>query len=254
MTNVQEVNLLGVKIDNISVEEVIAVIENSINISSKIIVSYVNIHALNIAYEKPWFRNFLNESQLVFCDGFGVHLGAKISGQKLNYRFTPPDWIDSLCEVAVQKHFSMYFLGSKPGIAKLAAEKLMERHPGLVIYNHHGYFNQAGYENDEVIKKINDSQACIVFVGMGMPMQEKWISDNIDKLSEVNALLPVGAMFDYVANVVPRGPKWMTNHGLEWLARLIIEPKRLWKRYIIGNPKFLYRVLLQRLGLLKLPQ
>lgn len=254
MINLRKVNLLGVGIDNISVEEVITFIENCIDSNSKAIVSNVNVHALNIAYERPWFRNFLNESNLVFCDGFGVHIGAKISGQQLNYRFTPPDWIDSLCEIAAEKKYAIFFLGSKPGIAQLAAEKLMDRHPGLVIVSHHGFFDQAGDENNEVITAINDSKASIVFVGMGMPLQEKWIKENFDRLSDVNVFLPVGAMFDYVANIVPRGPKWMTDHGLEWLARLLIEPKRLWKRYIIGNPKFLFHVILQRFGLLKLPQ
>lgn len=254
MINLRKVNLLGVGIDNISVEEVITFIENCIDSNSKAIVSNVNVHALNIAYERPWFRKFLNESNLVFCDGFGVHIGAKISGQQLNYRFTPPDWIDSLCEIAAEKQYVMFFLGSKPGVAELAAHKLMDRHPGLVIVSYHGFFDQAGDENHEVIAKINDLKAKIVFVGMGMPLQEKWIKENFDSLSSVNVFLPVGAMFDYVANIVPRGPKWMTDHGLEWLARMLIEPKRLWKRYLIGNPKFLFHVILQRLGLLKLPQ
>jgi N-acetylglucosaminyldiphosphoundecaprenol N-acetyl-beta-D-mannosaminyltransferase len=254
MTHHQKVNLLGVNIDNISLDEVIAFIVNTIEIESKAIVSNVNVHALNIAYGQAWFREFLNESQLVFCDGFGVRMGAQITRQKLEYRFTPPDWVSNLCGIAAEKGYSVFFLGAKPGVAELAAEKLIDSHPGLEIYSHHGFFDKTGNENDKVIAKINDSKANILLVGMGMPLQEKWIKNNFDRLSNVNVFLPVGAMFDYVTDVVPRGPKWMTDHGLEWLARLIIEPKRLWKRYIIGNPLFLYRVFLQRLGLLKLPE
>ena len=113
----------------------------------------------------------------------------------------------------------------------------------------HGYFNKAfdNLENDRVVNNINDVRPNILFVGFGMPMQERWIMENRDRL-DVNVIMPVGAMFDYLAGTVPRAPKWMTDHGLEWLGRLIIEPRRLWKRYLIGNPFFLWRVLKQKFG------
>lgn len=251
MTLNGKVNLLGVEINNVSVDEVIKYISNMVAINKQGIISNVNVHALNIAYKKKWFRDFLNDSQLVFCDGYGVHLGAFITKQKLNYRLTPPDWLDTLCNYATKAKWPLFFLGAEPGVTEIAAKNLFKKHPGLIIYTHHGFFNHTGEENEQVINLINGSNAKILFVGMGMPKQEKWIKDNLYKLSNVHAFLPVGAMFDYIANVVPRGPKWMTDHGFEWLARLIIEPRRLWKRYIIGNPVFLWRVLMQRFGILK---
>lgn len=246
------INLLGVKINNIDVNGVIEYISKAVENNERAIISNVNVHALNIAYEKKWFLEFLNDSQLVFCDGFGVHLGAFLTKQKLDHRLTPPDWLDDLCKFAVINELPIFFLGAKEDVVELAARSLVKKHHGLKIYTHHGFFNHIGNENERVINLINDSNAKFLFVGMGMPKQEKWIKENHRKLSNVNAFLPVGAMFDYVAKVVPRGPKWMTDHGLEWFTRLVIEPRRLWKRYIIGNPIFLWRVLMQRFGIVKL--
>ena len=121
-----------------------------------------------------------------------------------------------------------------------------------VIGTHHGYFNKTpGHpQNEAVIKSINAAKPDILLIGFGMPIQEKWIMENYDRL-DVKVFMPVGAAFDYVSGNVRRAPRWMTDHGLEWLGRLIIEPRRLWKRYIIGIPLFFYRVLLQKFGLLK---
>jgi N-acetylglucosaminyldiphosphoundecaprenol N-acetyl-beta-D-mannosaminyltransferase len=254
MASTQNASIFSVKINNIHVDEVLSFIQSTIDNNAQAVIAYVNIHALNLCYEIKWFRDFFNTCQLVFCDGVGVQLGAALLGQKIDHRFTPPDWIDRLCQFAAENNWPIYFLGAKPGVAELAAEKLVKSNPGLIITCHHGYFNHAGSENEAVIKKINDSGAKIVLVGMGMPRQERWIIENFHHTLSANVILPVGAMFDYVAGVVPRGPRWMTDHGFEWLSRLIIEPKRLWKRYLIGNPRFLWRVLKQRLGVLNLEE
>ena len=125
----------------------------------------------------------------------------------------------------------------------------------MIAGTSHGYFNKEAYsaENQAVIESINKSRPNILIVGFGMPMQEKWLNENWQSIDS-NIALTGGAVFDYISGELKRGPKWMTEHGLEWLARMLIEPKRLWKRYFIGNPKFLFHVILQRFGLLKLPQ
>ncbi|MDP3443167.1 MAG: WecB/TagA/CpsF family glycosyltransferase, partial [Ignavibacteria bacterium] len=190
-----------------------------------------------------WFRNFLNLSQIVYCDGYGVQVGAFLTSQRVNFRFTLPDWINSLCQIAIENNWSIFFLGAKPGISELAAKNLQKTFPDLTIENFHGYFNKEGEENQQVLNLINKSSAQILLVGMGMPLQEKWICDNFQNLSNVKVILPVGALFDYVAEVTPRGPEFLTNHGFEWLTRLIIEPKRLWHRYVIGIPLAFFRIL-----------
>jgi N-acetylglucosaminyldiphosphoundecaprenol N-acetyl-beta-D-mannosaminyltransferase len=247
----EKVQLLDVNIDNVGVKEVLVFIEETVRKQDRAIISYVNIYALNLCFEHEWFRNFINACHLVFCDGYGVNLGARLIGKKLNYRFTPPDWIELVCEYAVKHSIPMYFLGAQPGVSALAAETLIKKFPGLQIHTHHGYFDHFGAENDQVLAHIRESGANIILVGMGMPLQEKWIRNNFQELPDANIFLPVGAMFDYISELLPRGPRWLTDNGFEWLTRLVIEPRRLWRRYLIGNPHFFIRILLHRLGLIQ---
>ena len=241
----KRVELLGVQINALSLDQLLFAIQDCIICNRLAVMSYVNIHSLNIAYASPWFREFLNGSYLTFCDGFGVKLASRLTGQRLPQRFTPPDFMEAVCELARRHGWRVFFLGAKPGVAQRAADKLMARLPGLQMRVHHGYFEKAldGPENRRVVEQINQFQPQILVVGFGMPMQEKWILENLPSL-HANVVFPVGAMFDYLAGVVPRGPRWLTDHGFEWLSRLVIEPRRLWKRYLIGNPLFFWRILI----------
>jgi len=174
-------------------------------------------------------------------------------GYNIPQRITYADWMWQLAEFAESHGFTLFFLGARPGVADKAAARLKERFPNLrIVGTRHGYFDKdAGSpENEAVIRKINAAKPNILIVGFGMPLQECWLMENWDRI-EANVALTGGAVFDYVSGELPRGPRWMTDHGLEWLARLIIEPRRLWKRYLIGNPLFLWRVVKQRLGLLR---
>lgn len=246
------VRLLGVAIHDLPAQSLVDIIADVILHHKKAIISNVNIYAMNIAYEQSRFSNFLNNSDIVFCDGFGVMLGARIRGMRIQHRYTPPDWIPLLAEKCVQHDLSFFFLGSRPGIAEQAAEKLCEKYPALRIAGtHHGYFDHSNgsEENESVLHKINASRPNILVLGFGMPVQEYWLEENWDKI-DANVAIPAGALFDYLSGRVYRAPRWITDHGFEWLARLIVEPRRLWKRYVIGNPLFLLRVILERLGLL----
>jgi len=256
MTPHKPVQLFGVRIDPISLDGLLNRIRSRISTDQKVIFSNVNIYALDLSYGLPWFRSFLNHSDIVFCDGFGVVLGAHLTGQKLGHRFTPPDWIGKLCEMSSQQGFSLYLIGSRPGVAQKTASRLQEQHLGCrIVGTHHGYFDKTtgSVENEQVLAEINRLKPNILIVGFGMPLQEKWIQENFERL-DVNVFLPVGAALDYIAGEVRRAPRWMTDHRLEWLGRLIIEPRRLWKRYLFGIPVFFWRILLQRLGLLRLDE
>lgn len=247
--------VLGVEMDAIPLEDLIGYVCRAGTSGEKRIVSYVNVHALNLAFAQPWFRDFLNRSDVVFCDGFGVKWAAKfLSGIRL-HRHTPPDWMPLLAKEFARQGLTMYFLGARPGVAQKAAAALESCAPGLrVLGARHGYFDKTpgSREQAEIIAEINALRPNLLVVGFGMPAQEMWIQDHFDEI-DANAFLPVGAMFDYLAGEVYRAPRWMTDRGLEWLARLVIEPRRLWKRYLVGNPLFLWRVLLQKFGLLRLP-
>jgi N-acetylglucosaminyldiphosphoundecaprenol N-acetyl-beta-D-mannosaminyltransferase len=253
-TKKQPIKVLGVRVDNISVDQLLRFFENCVNNNKKVIISNVNIHALNIAYSTPWFRNFLNASSVTFCDGFGVRLAARLTGQNLSYRNTPPDFIECIAGLAHKSGWKIFFLGAKPGVAQHAADKIIKKFPGLQIATQHGYFNKikGSDDNNQVIAQINKFHPQLLILGFGMPLQESWILENIDDL-HINAAFTAGALFDYIAGEIRRPPRWMTDHGLEWLGRLMIEPRRLWRRYLLGNPLFIWRVFVHHCLKLPLP-
>jgi N-acetylglucosaminyldiphosphoundecaprenol N-acetyl-beta-D-mannosaminyltransferase len=244
------VYVLGVRIDRITLPQLLAYIEQRIEQRQRAIIGNVNVHAMNLAYEQPWFRDFLNQSDLVFCDGFGVKWGARLLGQHIPQRFTPPDWLDQLAALGARRGYRFFLLGARPGVAWRAAQRLRATHPDLCIAGvHHGYFDKTpgSAENDAIISYINAVQPDILILGFGMPLQERWLRENWPHLN-AHVALTGGAVFDYIAGEVRRGPRWMTDNGLEWLARLVIEPRRLWQRYLVGNPLFLWRVLRHRIA------
>jgi N-acetylglucosaminyldiphosphoundecaprenol N-acetyl-beta-D-mannosaminyltransferase len=144
----------------------------------------------------------------------------------------------------------LYFLGAKPGVAEKFAQDLKRQFPQIKIVGmQHGYFDKTAgcSENIAVIQAINNAHPDLLVIGLGMLTQERWLSENWQDLN-ARVALPVGAMFDYLAGVSPRAPSWMTDHGLEWLGRLLVEPRRLAERYLVGNPRFIFAIAQQRLG------
>jgi N-acetylglucosaminyldiphosphoundecaprenol N-acetyl-beta-D-mannosaminyltransferase len=249
MKTFEEVNLLGTKFHKVEVKELIDYVVESAQFCKKTIISNVNVRGINFAYELPWYRDFINKSDLVFCDGFGVLLGAKLCGCCVNssHRMTCPDYIENFTKVCEEQGVSLFLLAGKPGTVDKAIAKLKQVAPNLKVQGHHGYFEKSGNENEDVIKLINEFKPDILYVGFGMPLQEHWIKANFEKI-EAKVFLPLGACLDFYTNTVYRGPRWMTNVGLEWLARLFTEPRRLWKRYVVGNPLFFYRLLREQLS------
>jgi N-acetylglucosaminyldiphosphoundecaprenol N-acetyl-beta-D-mannosaminyltransferase len=245
------INLLGVRFHALTRDQLLQAIITAAQAEAgrKTVIAYVNIHAMNLAYEQPWYRDFLNRADLVFCDGFGVALAARLTGQsiKAEHRSTCPDWIETLGQRCQQHQLSLFLLAGRPGAAAAAAQKLQTAAPGLRVAAHHGFFDKTGPENEQVIAQINTFQPDILYVGLGMPLQEAWIRDNLPRV-EAKLFLPLGACLDFYTGQVYRGPRWLTDYGLEWLSRLLTEPGRLWRRYLLGNPLFLWRVLRQGRG------
>jgi N-acetylglucosaminyldiphosphoundecaprenol N-acetyl-beta-D-mannosaminyltransferase len=240
----EQTSILGLRIDVVCLEDLISYTLTTIREGEKAIISNVNVRAVNLAYKNKPFRSFINTSQVVFCDGFGVKWTVRLLRGKNLHRYTPPDWFGHLAGECAECGISMYFLGTRQEVVEKAAAVIKEKFPDLKILGvHHGFFDKTltGPENQELVKEINRLQPDILIVGFGMPAQEKWIAENIAELN-VHVVFPVGAYFDYIAGEIVRAPRWMTDHGFEWLGRLMIEPKRLWKRYLIGNPLFVWRV------------
>jgi len=246
MNKFDEIVLLGTRFHKLKVNELIDYTVKAAKLQRKITIGHVNIRAINFAYELPWYQEFLNKSDLVFCDGFGVLLGAKLCGCSVNssHRMTCPDYIEDLALACERENVSLFLLAGEPGTVDKAITKLTAVAPNLKVKGHHGYFNKSGEENESVIQQINEFKPDVLYIGFGMPLQEHWILNNLDRV-EAKVFLPLGACLDFYTDTIYRGPRWMTNCGLEWLTRLFTEPQRLWERYVVGNPLFFYRVLQQ---------
>ena len=208
-------------------------------------VMYLNAHVLNQSRANPALREALEQADLVYCDGYGVRLAAKALDAEIPHRMTGADWIyglAALCELGGQ---SVYLLGAEPGVTAEAARRLGRWYPRLQIAGtHHGYFDIGSAHDDRVVEDINARRPDIVLVGMGTPKQELWVAQNAARL-ETDVVWTVGALFDYVSGRVPRAPRWLADNGLEWIFRLAIEPQRMWRRYLLGNPVFISRVMAQ---------
>jgi N-acetylglucosaminyldiphosphoundecaprenol N-acetyl-beta-D-mannosaminyltransferase len=234
--------ILGVRVDAVTRAELLDFIDAALAGGRRAIVTNVNAHALNLAAEDPWFRGFLASTPLTFCDGYGVKWALRLLGQPVPERLTPPDWLGDLARRAAGGGHPVFLLGARPGVAERAAARLVAEAPGLAIAGtHHGYFAKVGPESRAVVERVNASGARVLLVGFGMPAQERWLADHWDALA-VKVALPIGAAIDYLAREVARAPRFLTDHGLEWLARLAVEPGRLWRRYLVGNPRFALRV------------
>jgi len=209
-------------------------------------ISYVNAHVLNQSQSDPDLHRALQGSDLVYCDGYGVRLAARLMGLTVPYRMTGADWIWGVAALCQQAGRSLYLLGSDPGSSAEAADALRRWYPRLDVRGtHHGYFKLGSPHSERVLEHIAEHKPDLLLVGMGTPFQEAWVAENRDRI-EASVVWTVGALFDYVSGRVPRAPYWLADNGFEWIYRLAVEPRRMWRRYLLGNPAFLYRVMTER--------
>jgi N-acetylglucosaminyldiphosphoundecaprenol N-acetyl-beta-D-mannosaminyltransferase len=205
-------------------------------------VMYVNAHVVNQSRTTPGLGAALRRADLVYCDGYGVRLAARVLKSPVPHRMTGADWIWGLARLCELTGHSLYLLGSEPPLAQQAAARLRRFYPNLEVAGaHHGFFELDSPHNERVIEDIQAHGAEIVLVGMGTPKQELWVDRYADRLDGA-VVWTVGALFDYVSGHTPRAPQWLADNGFEWIFRLAIEPQRMWRRYLLGNPVFLKRV------------
>lgn len=208
-------------------------------------VGYLNVHVANLAAGDERVTRYLNElCDLVYCDGTGVGWGARLQGLAEPPRMTAADWLPDLLARLKEESLRVFVIGGKPGVVERAAAELDALVGGLVgglgpIGSHHGYLRDRE-ATDAAIDATNAFDADVVLVGMGSPTQEHWVLEHRDRLA-APVVWALGATFDYYAGEQARGPEWLRRAGHEWAARLLADPTRLWKRYVIGNPRFLWR-------------
>jgi N-acetylglucosaminyldiphosphoundecaprenol N-acetyl-beta-D-mannosaminyltransferase len=237
------VNLLGVSIDSLTAASLNERAEKILENGSRSIAAYVHVHGINLAHSDQVLANFFSTAEIVYCDGEGVRLGARILGYQIPERIALTDWIWDLFRICERRGAGVYLLGSKREVVEEAFRKVKEKFPQLNLLGcHDGYFEKEGSGSEQVIEEINRLHPDVMLVGFGMPIQERWLMRYRDQL-DAKFILTAGSCFDYVSGRKRRCPPWMARHGLEWLYRLMREPRRLFRRYIIGNPVFLARVL-----------
>lgn len=203
---------------------------------------FVNVNSVNLSFDDKSFLQTINSAERVFADGSGVRLGARHIGVALKDNINGTDLLPLLCEQAQEQSLSIFLLGAEPGLAKKAARKLKAQYPKLKISGcHHGYFEKEGSQSDDVVSLINNSNTDILLTGFGSPVQEQWLAQNKNKL-DVRTAMAVGGLFDFFSGSVVRAPLWMREIGMEWVWRLLQQPTNKWRRYVLGNPWFLYRL------------
>lgn len=204
----------------------------------RMVIGHHNLHSLGLLRETPpGFAEFFDHVvDATFVDGMSLVLAGRLAGAPLERddRATVLDWIWLLFERAEREGWRVVHLGSEPETIEIARPRIEARHPDLDLVCHHGYFDAAPGSpgNDEVLATLRDDQPAVLLVGMGMPRQERWIVENLADLPEC-VVVTVGGILGYLGDDRPTPPRWTGRLGVEWLARLLAEPKRLGRRYLI---------------------
>ncbi|GAB4312370.1 MAG: hypothetical protein Kow0059_02860 [Candidatus Sumerlaeia bacterium] len=245
--NLDEFFIDGVRIQTMTQAQLIERLVGDAAQGRRRLFTYVNAHCMNVARRDAEYRRALDEFDVVYPDGMSIVWAGRFLGHRVKERLSAADYFERVCEEAARLGVSLYLLGGYPGMAEASARSLQARVPGLRIAGwRHGFFDGGLKEELMAVEAINASGARLLVVGMSVPVQEKWT------LRHRGALRPpvvwcVGALFEYFSGCRPRCPRWMARVGLEWLFRLAIEPRRLWRRYLIGNFLFAWRVLCERI-------
>lgn len=199
---------------------------------------YVNAHSLNLAYVNAQYRAVLAGADLVLNDGIGLQIAARMQGRAFPINLNGSDFTLSLLRLAAARGWRVFLYGGHPGVAEAAAARLESKIEDLqVVGVCDGYVSAPAAE---IVAQIKRAQADILIVALGQPAQELWIHEHLAETG-CQLGLGVGAFLDFISGRITRAPRWMNRLGIEWLFRLVQEPRRLWTRYLVGNPLFLWR-------------
>lgn len=241
------VDVLGLPLRPLDMHGLISTVVQRAQKGARTLGMYANAHTMNLAAGNLRFHRTLAECDLLYADGASVVWASRLARKSnpdrriLPQRMTAADYFPRMVEACANAGVSIYLLGSRPGISDTAVRVLKSRFPALAIVGtHHGHFDLN--ESSRIIDAINAASPDILFVGMSSPRQEFWLAEHASRLNPPVRWC-VGALFDYLAGLEPRGPAWLCDHGGEWLARLLADPRGKWKRYLLGNPKFVWQVL-----------
>lgn len=215
-------------------------------------IAVTGMHGVTEAQHDPSFKEVLNAADLIVPDGMPLVWLARTRGFPLKRRVYGPELMITFCEQCSGKRYRHFLYGGDVGVAEKLAGVLCERFPGLVIAGVYSppFRPLTEAEDMQITKYLNESRIDVLWVGLGTPLQEKWMHEHRDRL-QVPVLVGVGAAFDLHTGRKKQAPEWMRENGFEWLFRLLQEPTRLWRRYLIYGSEFALKVILEQLGLRK---
>jgi len=243
-------NVLGVRVSSINMSIAMETIEGWIERGEPNYVTVADVNSIMVGQSDPGFLRIHNKAGMVTPDGMPIVWLGRYNGNKNVERVYGPDLMLALCEKSITNGYRHYLYGGNEGAPDLLKSRLEQRFPGIkIVGTYSPPFRALSNEEDEkVIKTINGAKPDIVWVGLGAPKQERWMAEHVGQLG-VPVLIGVGAAFDFNAGLKKQAPLWMQKSGLEWLFRLVTEPRRLWRRYLRNNPLFILLVIRQALGL-----
>lgn len=246
-------NVLGVGVSPIQIPDVITCMEAWIAERRGCrSVAVTGMHGVTEAQHDASFKEILNAANLVVPDGMPLVWLARIRGFQLRRRVYGPELMATFCQRTAAKGYRNFLYGGDVGVAESLATVLCERFPGLVISGVYTppFRALTEVEDDQILATINASGSDVLWVGLGAPRQERWMHEHRDRLN-VPVVVGVGAAFDLHTGKKRQAPRWMQENGLEWLFRLLQEPRRLWRRYLLYGSEFAFKVILEQLGLRK---
>ena len=244
-------DVLGIKVATVQIKDVLDMMEEWIaNRRDSHYVCVTNVNNVMFSVKNRDYGIVLNSADLAVPDGMPLVWIGRSYGLPIKQRVYGPDLLLAFCELAEKRGYSSFFYGGAEGVPEKMVKNLKKKFPGLrVVGTYSPPFRPLTQGEDrDIVQMINGSSPDVLWVGLGCPKQEIWMYEHRDKI-KVPVMVGVGAAFDFFAGRVRQAPKWMQNAGLEWLYRLIQEPKRLAGRYIIGNSLFLSYLVGEHLGL-----
>lgn len=244
---IDRVDVIGVGISAINMPTALATIDSWIGAKAHEYVCVCTVHTVMECRRSARLRDVVNASGMTTPDGMPLVWLARLDGRKDVGRVYGPDLLLAMADHSISRRYRHFFYGGRPGVAAQLINRLQQRFPGLSVAG--SYTPIVGSVDElctqEAAEAINRTAPDIVWVGISSPKQDLWMNQMRSRLN-APVLIGVGAAFDFHAGLVPQAPGWMQRAGLEWLFRLIQEPRRLWKRYLVDNPWFVWEVLLQK--------
>lgn len=238
-------DVLGVQVSAINMTTALFLANEWIAAGNPGYICFTAVHGVMEAQSHPDHRRILNEAVINAPDGMPMTWVGWLQGLRAMDRVYGPDFMAAMCRLSVERGYRNYFYGGQPGVAALLSEALQKKFPGLLIAGARTppFRSLTREEEEQLVAEVRACRPHIFWVGLGAPKQERFMAEYFERL-QVPLLAGVGAAFDYHTGRLRESPQWLKRAGLQWLHRLMQEPRRLWRRYLRTNPAFLWRVIL----------